>query len=96
MSPDQGPYPLPFHPLELGEEALRVLFGFVIERRPERGDVDAGAISLYGFGVADPAGREQEQRDAHMRELMSRMAPPRRYRMGADGTMREVAVDGLA
>ncbi|AGL17378.1 hypothetical protein [Actinoplanes sp. N902-109] len=34
-SPDQSAYPLPFHPLELGEEALRALFGFVLEGRPD-------------------------------------------------------------
>ena len=95
MFPDQGPYPLPFHPLDLGEEALRALFGFVIEGRPEPDDVDADTISLYGFSVADPTGREQEEREALMREVMGRMAPPRMYRMGIDGTMHEVGVDDL-
>ncbi|GAA2626053.1 DUF6928 family protein [Paractinoplanes durhamensis] len=95
MSPDQGPYPLPFHPLDLGEEALRALFGFVIEGRREPDDIDADTIPLYGFSVADPSGREQEEREALMRELMSRMAPPRMYRMGSDGTMHEAGVEDL-
>ncbi|MEV4641013.1 hypothetical protein AB0J80_27095 [Actinoplanes sp. NPDC049548] len=95
MFPGQGPYPLPFHPLDLGEEALRELFGFVIEGSPEPGDVNAETIPLYGFRVADPTGREQEEREALMRQVMSRMGPPRMYRMGPDGTMQEVNVENL-
>lgn len=91
--PGQGPYPLPFHPLDLGEEALRALFGFIIEGLPRPDDVDAETVSLHGFRVADPTGREQEAREAHMREAMSRMAPPRRYRMAADGTLHEISAD---
>jgi hypothetical protein len=30
-----------------------------------------------------------------MREAISRMAPPRRYRTGTDGTMQEVGMDDL-
>lgn len=86
---------MPFHPLDLGEEALRALFGFVIEGRPHPDDIDADMVSLYGFRVADPTGREQQDREALMRELKSRMAPPRMYRMGADGAMHEVGMDDL-
>ena len=32
--PNQEPYPLPFHPLDMGEDALRALFGFILEGRP--------------------------------------------------------------
>ncbi|MEU8664801.1 DUF6928 family protein [Actinoplanes philippinensis] len=91
--PGQGPYPLPFHPLELGEDALRALFGFTIEGRREPDDVDAGAVALHGFQLADPTGREQVERENHMREVLSRMGPPRRYRMGADGTFHELTPD---
>jgi hypothetical protein len=28
---DEDPYPLPFHPLEMAEDALRTLFGFNYE-----------------------------------------------------------------
>ncbi|MFC4066197.1 DUF6928 family protein [Actinoplanes subglobosus] len=94
--PGQAPYPLPFHPLVLGEEALRALFGFVIEGRPQPDDVDADKVHLHGFRVADPTGREQEVREAHLREVMSRMGPPRRYRMGPDGVMQEVGRDDLS
>ena len=71
------------------------MFGFVIEGRPQPGDVDADTVGLHGFRVADPTGREQEEREAFMRGVRSRMAPPRMYRMGTDGTMHEVGVDGL-
>ncbi|MEU3094967.1 DUF5959 family protein [Streptomyces sp. NPDC006967] len=53
--PGEGekPYALPFHPLELGEDALRALCGFVREGCPEPDDVDADAVELYGFHVRD-------------------------------------------
>jgi hypothetical protein len=54
--PDQTAYPLPFHPLDLGEEALRALFGFVLEGRMNAEDVDAEAIQVHGFRVAGPKG----------------------------------------
>jgi hypothetical protein len=95
MFPDQGRYPLPFHPLDLGEEALRAMFGFVIEGRPQPGDVDADTVRLYGFRVADPTGREQDERETLMRQVRSRMAPPRMFRMGTDGAMHEAGVDDL-
>lgn len=52
---EQDPYPLPFHPLELGEVALRSLCGFIQEGYPEPDDVDAEAISLLGFRMGDGA-----------------------------------------
>jgi len=48
---DDEPYPFPFHPLELGEEALRSLFGFVREGYPDPADLDAGAVMMHGFRV---------------------------------------------
>ncbi|WP_405605221.1 DUF6928 family protein [Streptomyces sp. NBC_01410] len=48
---DEEPYPLPFHPLDLGEEALRALCGFIQEGRPEPDDVDAdGACASMPTG----------------------------------------------
>lgn len=47
--PTRAPYPLPFHPLELGEEALRELFGFVMEGFPEPDDIDADEIPVHRF-----------------------------------------------
>lgn len=52
---DEEPYPLPFHPLELGEEALRSLYGFVQEGYPEPDDVDAATVRLLGFCFGDGA-----------------------------------------
>jgi hypothetical protein len=49
--PDDEPYPLPFHPLQLGEDALRGLFGFVLEGEPRDGDVDTHAVHLLGYKI---------------------------------------------
>ena len=87
------PYPLPFHPLELGEDALRALFGFIIEGRRHPDDVDPFDVDLLGFRVADPTGQEAAEREAGLARLLQRMGPPRRYRMMPDGTMAEI-VDG--
>ncbi|MFE5832530.1 DUF6928 family protein [Streptomyces sp. NPDC056488] len=45
----EEPYALPFHPLELGKEALRALFGFLLEGRPLSEDVDPDEVPLLGF-----------------------------------------------
>jgi hypothetical protein len=84
------PYPLPFHPLELGEDALRALFGFILEGFPDPNDVDPFEVPLRGFRVADPTGREQAEREATMKRLLQRMGPPRRYTMKDDGTFEEI------
>ena len=53
--PDDGDeeyrYPLPFHPLELAESALRTLFGFNYEGFIHDDDVDLEAIVLAGYRV---------------------------------------------
>ncbi|MFC8292995.1 DUF6928 family protein [Streptomyces sp. NPDC057242] len=46
---DEEPYALPFHPLELGNEALRAFFGFLLEGRPLPEDVDPDEVPLLGF-----------------------------------------------
>ncbi|MFG2262275.1 DUF6928 family protein [Streptomyces sp. NPDC048720] len=48
---EEEPYPLPFHPLDLGEDALRALCGFVREGRPEPDDLDTDGIRLHGYRV---------------------------------------------
>ncbi|WP_307849199.1 hypothetical protein [Micromonospora sp. U56] len=93
--PNQGPYPLPFHPLELGEEALRALFGFVIEGRPKSNDIDTEAVHLHGFRVTDPSGEEQAAREAMYAQALRAMGPPQRFRMGPDGTWHEVSLDSF-
>jgi hypothetical protein len=93
--PDQEPYPLPFHPLDLGEEALRALFGFVVEGHPRPDDIDAEVVHLHGFRVTDPTGEEQAARDAMYEQARRTMGPPQRLRMGPGGTMQEVSFDSL-
>lgn len=88
--PDEGPYPLPFHPLELGEEALRTLFGFVVEGVPGPHDIDAEAVHLHTFRVADPTGAEQAERDADLARAVAAMGPPRRLTLGPDGRWQEI------
>jgi hypothetical protein len=48
------PYPFPFHPLELGEGALRALFGFASEGPCLDDDPDLDRIVLAGFAVRPP------------------------------------------
>jgi hypothetical protein len=93
--PSEGPYPLPFHPLDLGEEALRELFGFILEGHPYLEDVDADAVHLHSFRVTDPSGAEQAERDAAYAHAREAMGPPRILRMGPDGRIYEVGPDQL-
>ena len=88
---DGDPYPLPFHPLELGEAALRHLFGFVIEDIPDLDDVPAEDIELYGFRTVDPTGAEAAEREAALEDVMNRADPARMFRFNPDGTMSEVS-----
>jgi hypothetical protein len=88
--PDEGPYPLPFHPLDLGEDALRSLFGFIIEGRPQPDDVNPYNVPLHGFRAIDPSGEEQAAREAMM-AVVRQMAPPRRFHY-VDGVL--VEIDG--
>lgn len=45
------PYPLPFHPLELAEDALSALFGFTFEGVAQPDDPDPFGIQLAGYFV---------------------------------------------
>jgi hypothetical protein len=93
--PNQEPYPLPFHPLDLGEEALRALFGFILEGHSHPDDIDAGAVHLHGFRVTDPSGEEQAEREAMYEQARRTMGTPRFFQMGPDGTMHEVNLRNL-
>jgi hypothetical protein len=82
--PDWQPYPLPFRPLELGEEALRALFGFVVEGRLRPDDLDVEAVHLHGFRVTDPSGEEQAAREAEYEQARPpSRAPVRLNAIGA-------------
>ncbi|WP_422011256.1 DUF6928 family protein [Roseateles sp.] len=45
----EEPYPIPFHPLELGEVALREFFGFTIEGVMDADQLNPEAIALLRF-----------------------------------------------
>lgn len=91
--PSEGPYPLPFHPLELGEDALRALFGFIIEGHPEPDDINCDDVHMHQFRVSDPTGRKQAEREEAMQRALAQMGPPRRFRMGSDGAFHEITSD---
>jgi hypothetical protein len=48
---DEHPYPFAFDPLELGEEALGTLFGFVYEGPPSVDTIDPEDITLAAFAL---------------------------------------------
>jgi hypothetical protein len=91
----EDPYPLPFHPLEMSEDALHALFGFVIEGCPETTDIDSHEIAMHGFRVTDPTGREQAEWEAAYAEAIKEVGPLRVFRTGPDGTMHEKSLDDL-
>lgn len=74
----------------MGEQALRALFGFVVEGRREPGDVDAFDIPVHGFRLIDPDGPTPEERKAQREALIAQMGPPRYFRMQPDGSMVEI------
>lgn len=51
VDPGESPYPLPFHPLELGEAMLRSQFGFNYEGEWMKDDPDLENIILAGYEV---------------------------------------------
>ncbi|MEO3787215.1 hypothetical protein ABGB12_28145 [Actinocorallia sp. B10E7] len=91
--PAQGPYPLPFHPLELGEDALEAFFGFVIEGMPDPDELDAEAVELIGFQVSDPDVEAVAARKAEMKAALEAMGPPRMFRLQPDGSVKEINAD---
>lgn len=78
-------YPLPFHPLDLGEVALRALFGFILEGRPQPTDIDPESVKLAGFQVP-PAHPITEEMLAEFMRTHRRTT----YRMGPDGQLIQV------
>ena len=87
--PGQEPYALPFHPLDLGEDALRALCGFTLEGRRQADDIDALRVHLHGFRVTDPSGEEQAAREAMYEHARGSMRL-RRLRMRPDGSFEEI------
>jgi hypothetical protein len=87
------PYALPFHPLDLGEEVLHHLCGFILEGMPDPDDADPHEVGLLGYRLTDP-GRPDEvaEHDAAIQEAIGTMGPPRRFRLGPDGSLIEIDV----
>jgi hypothetical protein len=75
-------YPLPFHPLEFGGEALRALFGFILEGRRQPADIDAESVRLAGFQVP-PANPVTKEMLAEFMRTHNRTT----YQMGPDGKL---------
>ncbi|MFF5262065.1 DUF6928 family protein [Actinomadura viridis] len=85
------PYALPFHPLDLGEDALRALFGFVLEGMREPDDVDPDGVGLLGFRLTDPDDPDEvAEHEAAIKEAVRAMGPPRRFTYGPDGSLLEI------
>ncbi|SEG24121.1 hypothetical protein SAMN05216223_1047 [Actinacidiphila yanglinensis] len=87
---DQPPYPLDFHPLELGEEALRAFAGFVLEGYPSPADADPDEVPLNGYRVTDPNGPDPAELRAEMQQRAAAMHRHRVLRFEADGTITAV------
>jgi hypothetical protein len=51
LDPDDEPYPLAFHPLEMAEDALRELLGFNREGFVEDDDPDPETLPVAGFVI---------------------------------------------
>ncbi|WP_433544526.1 DUF6928 family protein (plasmid) [Streptomyces sp. CA-294286] len=64
--------PLPFHPLDLGNEVLRVFFGFVLEGRADDGCFHPEDVTLSAFREADQQARQAEPRAAAQRTVRAR------------------------
>lgn len=86
---ERYPGALGFHPLDMGQQAMRSLFGFALEGGPEPDDVDASQITMLGYRVTDSTGAEQAAREAARREFMQ-THKLRRYRMGPGGSLVEI------
>jgi hypothetical protein len=91
--PNQEPYPLPFHPLELGEDALRAFFGFVLEGVPDPNDLEPYGIEMLGYRLIDPDGPDPEAKQSVREQALRDMEPPRFFRFGPDGTMYETELE---
>lgn len=85
--PDEEPYPFPFHPLDLGEAALRAFFGFILEGRRQPDDLDPFRVPLHGFRVVDATGREQAEREAML--ALVRQMRRQRLTVNPDGRLVE-------
>lgn len=86
---DEEPYALPFHPLELGEDALRALFGFVLEGSPDPDDLDPYGVQLHGYRLADPDAPARAAQRARLIDEMRMNGSARFFGFGPDGRLVE-------
>lgn len=68
---DAPAYPLPFHPLELGEQALKHFFGFILEGRRDASCINPAEVHLAGFRLTPT--QEDLDRAAAIAEAARRM-----------------------
>jgi hypothetical protein len=80
--PGGRPYPLPFHPLELGGAALLALAGFAVEGRPADDVIDPWAVRLAGYQVAPARPGAGDDLQAFVRTRKRT-----RYTFGPDGSL---------
>ncbi|WP_111767521.1 DUF6928 family protein [Nakamurella deserti] len=94
---------MPFDVIDFGQEALRTLFGFVVDQDRRPGDLDARRILLHGFVIAadadDPADMAAARSGGDVPELPADVAPdpggPRsRLRPPADGDTTDLGGGG--
>ena len=79
---------MPFDVIDFGQEALRTLFGFVVDGDRRPGDLDARAVLLHGFVITadadDPADLAQARSTGSgARAVRRRVARRGRFRWGA-------------
>lgn len=93
MRSASGPGALGFHPLDLGQQEMQLLFGFALEGRPEPDDLDAAQVTMLGYRVTDPNRCRASAWEATLQEFLQRVGPPRSYRMGPSGSLVELHGD---
>ena len=77
----------PFHSLELGDDALRALAGFILEGKPHPDDVDPDTVHLNGYRVTDPQGPDPALGRAALERAVKAVGPPQIYRFTSDGSV---------
>jgi hypothetical protein len=80
--PGRPPYPLPFHPLELGDAGLLALAGFTVEGRPADDLIDPWAVRLAGYQTASASRGASADPQAFVRTHKRT-----RYTSGPDGSL---------
>ena len=80
--PGRPPYPLPFHPLELGDAALLALAGFAVEGRLAAYLIDPWSVRLASYQVTPASPVTSADLQAFVRTHKRT-----RYTFGPDGSL---------